>query len=428
MIRLFDDNEEIFVSNGIGPLPSALECYVSEEMNGPFELEMVYPVTGHRFSDIHNRSIIVCKPNSFENEQAFRVYSISKPLNGLVTINAAHISYDLNGVTVSPFSASGLVDALSQIPEKSTVKSPFKFETDKDSAAPFAIATPFSVRSMLLGQEGSILDIYGGEYEWDNFTVRLKDHRGEDRGVLISYGKNLLDIEQEENCSNLYTGVHPYYYSENDGLVEAPDKIVKVEGEFGYSHITTLDLSSGWSDKPSPAQIQEEAEKYIKENDIGVPKISIDISFIQLFESGEYGLLRALDEVRLGDTVSVRFEKLGIDAKAKCVSYKYNVLTNRYDTITLGDSKPNLATAISNENQSVKSSISSTKNYLEQQISGGGGNVKNTFTALYVGDSDDISTAVKLWRWTKDGISYSTTGITGPFTDVILPPGAEEGS
>lgn len=439
MIRLFADDAKEFTTNGIGPLPNVMEAYVEEELNGPFELIMTYPVDGKRFTDIHNRSILVCKPNPFDPPQAFRVYSMTKPMNGLVTINAAHISYDLNGIPIGPFRAETAAGALAQLKTAAAVDCPFEFWTDKETKATMNTTVPYSIRAVLAGQEGSILDIYGGQYKWDNYTVRLYNNRGADRGVLIAYGKNLTDIEQEENCSNVYTGVYPYYYNEQDGgLLELPEKIVNAEGTFDHVNISTLDLSSNFDERPGYEALREEAKRYMKDNKIGIPKISIDISFIQLSQSKEYELYGLLDQVQLGDTVTVRFEKLGIDVKSECVSYKYNVLTDRYDTLTLGEPQANLSTAISDQNQSVKEDMQSSRSFLQEAIdrstkaiTGGLGGyvVIHSSTGgtepdeILIMDTPDIKTARKVWRWNKGGLGYSENGYEGPFETAITQDG-----
>lgn len=438
MIRLFNDNDVDFTTNGIGPLPSAMSAYVSEELNGPFELEMVYPVDGKRFSDIHSRSIIVCKPNPFDSPQAFRVYSMSKPMDGLVTINAAHISYDLNGIPLYPVSAGSITDALNSIKVNAAIPCPFSFWTDKSTKADFVTNVPYSIRSILAGQEGSILDVYGGEYKWDNYLVRLYNHRGVDNGVLISYGKNLTDIEQEENCSNVYTGIYPYYYNEQDGLVELPEKIINIEGNFNHSNISTLDLSSGWSEKPTVDDLRKAAQDYIKENNIGEPKVSIDISFLQLSKSKEYELFGLLDQVNLGDDVTVRFDKLGVNVKARCVSYKYDVLEDRYDNLTLGEVRSNLSIAISDQNQAVKEEIYDSRSYLEaavdrstKEITGGLGGyvVIHSSTGgkqpdeILIMDTPSIETSRSIWRWNQGGLGYSSTGYNGPYRTAITQVG-----
>ena len=236
MIRLFNQESTVFRSNGLGALPHAASCEVYEERNGEFELEMTYPITGKRYEELSLRRILVAKPNPFTDPQPFRIYHISKPINGLVTVSAQHISYDMSGYTVSPFEANSLSGALQQIKSKSVVTCPFTFWTDKTVNTPMKLSKPASMRSILGGTEGSILDVYGkGEYEFDGFEVKLHLNRGANRGVSIRYGKNLTDLTQDENCQSLYTGVYPFWYTEEDGLVQLPERLVNASGTFDYT-------------------------------------------------------------------------------------------------------------------------------------------------------------------------------------------------
>lgn len=175
--------------NGVGALRDALYCTVTEERNGSYELEMGYPVSGQHYSELTLRGLICAKPNPYSEEQYFRVYKISRPINGQVIISAQHISYDLCGIPVAPYTAGTAAQALDRLKSQATVECPFEFWTNLSTTADFAAPVPSSLRSLLGGIDGSILDVYGGEYEWDNYTVKLHSERGTDRGVSIRYGK-----------------------------------------------------------------------------------------------------------------------------------------------------------------------------------------------------------------------------------------------
>ena len=204
MILLFSPTETAFANNGLGALADAISCSVAEERNGAYELEMQYPITGLHYTDIANRCLIYCKPDPYRDPQPFRIYRITKPLSGRVTIYARHISYDLSGVVASPFTAGSAPAALAGMKANATPStSPFEFWTDKTTAGNFTVSAPTSERALLGGTSGSLLDVYGGEYEFDKYTVRLWSARGQDSGVTIRYGKNLTDLQQDENISNV---------------------------------------------------------------------------------------------------------------------------------------------------------------------------------------------------------------------------------
>ena len=302
---LYSSQETRFTDNGLGILSDAVSCVVTEERNGAFELEMQYPADGLRYKDIKLRSLILAKPNPTANPQPFRVYRISKPMLGIVTVYAEHISYDLSGIPVSPFEAGSTAQAMAKLQASSAVENPFTFWTDKSTAASMKVAAPASIRSLLGGREGSVLDVYGGEYAFDRYTVRLYEQRGENRGVSIRYGKNLTDLQQEENCANVYTGAYPYWSGSEGQLVQLPEKILPAEGTYGFTRILALDLSSDFEEEPTMDQLRARARSYMKNNRIGVPDVSLSVSFVQLEQTEEYKDLALLEQVNLCDTVNV---------------------------------------------------------------------------------------------------------------------------
>lgn len=290
------------------------------------------------------------------------------------------------------------------------------------------VLKPSSMRSLLGGVDGSILDVYGGEYEFDKFNVKLWNKRGADRGVSIRYGKNLTDLKQEENCSSVYTGVYPFWYSEQEGLVQLNEKIVKASGTYNFTRIYPLDLSQEWQEKPNQEQLRTRANSYMKANNIGVPAVSLTVSFVQLSQSSEYAKYALLEDVHLCDTVGVEFPELNVNATAKCIKTIYDAISNKYVSIELGESRTNLASTISDQKQAISDTI--TKTFMQQAIenatqliSGGLGGyvIMHSSTGgkypdeILIMDTDDIATAKKVWRWNKGGLGYSSTGYNGPF-------------
>lgn len=344
---LYSATETNFDNNGIGILSACVSCKVIEEANGIFELAMTYPMDGIHFSEIDDRTIIKAKVDKFRNPQLFRVYAISKPLSGIVTVLAEHISYDLSGIPVSPFVAVNAKNALAGFRENAAVECPFDFWTDKDVDAVFEVKAPASIRSRLGGVEGSILDRYGGEYEFDNFTVKLHKNRGKDRGVTIRYGKNLTDIKQEQNCSSVATGVYPYWAS-SDGvsLVQLPEKIVNAPGNYNFVRIKTVDFSQDFEEQPTVEQLRNATKSYIDRNEIGVPNVSFTVSFVQIDQFDGVNVPKDIETVCLFDTLSVEFMNLAISARAKVVKTVYDVISERMESISLGSVRSNIADTI----------------------------------------------------------------------------------
>ena len=334
---LHDADERLFNHNGVGVLSDATYCIVSETLNGGYELEMRYPIEGIHFEHIKNRMIILAKPNRTDPLQPFRIYRITKPMLGIVTVYAEHISYDLAGIPVDPFTAASAVDAMEKIHENSAIENPFTFISEKETEADMNIIEPRSAKACLLGQSGSLIDTYAGELYYDRYIVKFLPKRGEDNGVRIVYGKNLTDLRQEENNANVCTGIYPYATDIDGKVWTLPEKIIRAEGDFGYEKIKTRDFSADFEDGTvTESALREKATNYIKNNDIGKPSVSIHIAFAHLADTEEYKNITFLEDVALGDTVSVLFPKMGVSSSARCVQTVFNVLTDKYEKITLG--------------------------------------------------------------------------------------------
>lgn len=425
---LFDANETSFETLGLGVLTDATSCTVTEERNGVYELEMQYPVTGQHYELIKNRCLICAEVNQDKDRQPFRIYKITRPLQGIVKIYAQHLSYDLSGIVLTPFSANSITQALALIKAKSSTANPFTFETDKTTTAVFSVDVPSTIRSIMGGQDGSLLDAYGGEYAYDKYTVKLLKARGTNRGVSIRYGKNLTDLTQEENIQNVVTGVYPYW-SSDDGYVELPEKIVQVPGAYDFLKIKPLDASSEFDEAPTEEKLRSYATSYVNNNDVGVPKVSISVKFQALEQTEEYKALAPLQQVHLCDTVTVFFERLGVNATAECIKTVYDVLKGRYKEISLGDAKTNITDTILSQGQEIDrvSSPEFLQPYVDSAtklITGnkGGYVVLHSSTGadtpdeILVMDTPSVNTASQVWRWNKSGLGYSAAGYNGPYS------------
>ena len=435
MIRLYEASETAFDSNGLGALAEADTCKVTENRNGEYSLTLTYPVDGALFSELKNNRIIFVKPNPYADPQPFRIYRISTPFKQEVAVYANHISYDLSGIPVSPFTASSALSAMQGMEDNAAVDSPFSFFTDKVTNAEFSVTVPSSSRAMLGGQSGSLLDVYGGEYEFDRFQVKLLQKRGANNGVSIRYGKNLTDVNQEANISSLYTGIYPYWQSQDDYL-ELPEKIVYAEGTFSKQKIQPVDLSSKFEGKPTVDALRDAAEQYISDNDVGVPTVNIEVSFVALDQTDEYKDLALLEKVMLCDDVNVEFPALGISATAECVTTEYDAILDRYTSITLGEATATIADTIAGNEQEIKDKPSYS--FLDKAVS----NATNWITGtnggyvvlhkneagqpyeLLIMDTPDIMTATKVWRWNQGGLGYSNNGYNGPYSTAVTQDGA----
>lgn len=407
-----------FTSNGVGALTNCISCEVAEERNGEYELVMEYPMTGAHYEDIAERYIIKAKPNYQDDPQPFRIYRIEKAIEGVIRVYARHLSYDLSGVPVLPFKATSASAACAGLLSNAAFTAPFTINTTVTTVADFEVTEPSSVRSWFGGREGSLIDTYGGEWAYDKYTCTLKPARGQDRGVKIRYGKNLIDLNQETEISNMWTGVLPYWKDQESGNTVRAG-IINVAGNFDFRRVLCLDLTDDFEEQPTPAQLTARAQTYITANNIGVPKVSLTVDWAQTNE-----------RVDLCDTVEIVFERLGISAKAKCIRATWDVLKERYTSLEFGDAQTNIAdTIVGMQEQEKKTKTSISETMLQAianataQITGNGGGYVVMHDGdgdgypdeLLIMDSDSVETATKVWRWNKSGLGYSSTGYNGSY-------------
>jgi len=481
---LFESTDTAFTSNGIGRLVDAISCTVTEERNGVYELEMEYPITGALFSEITNSRIIAAVPAEGKAKQSFRIYRIEKPLDGICTIHAEHISYQLSLIPVMPFQANTCAEALAGFANYAVQTCPFMFWTNKATVANYSVDYPRPIRELLGGSQGSILDVFGnGEYEFDNWLVKLYVNRGVDSGVTIRYAKNLTDLTNDEDLTSVYTGICPYWMDMQTGeLVTLPEKAVwaSTASNFPYKRTIVVDFSQEWQTKPTVAQLRQRANKYITDNNIGIPKTSITVSFVNLADvegvsigepsstlvipasvdgdtlkdvdgtvNGDtvtlhnaywkvsYDKYKVLERINLCDTVTVVYDALGVSVTAEVVKTVYNVLLDRYDSIEVGDPKTTLAQQVVSIEQTAEQAVvqagyfanqvaANLTQYVDDQTSlitgGQGGFIVFGYNAdgqpeeMYIMNTADMATATNVIRLNQNGIGFSTNGINGPYS------------
>lgn len=355
---LYAANEIHFINNGFGRLSDCVSCIITEERNGAYELEMEYPITGLHFSDITIERIIYAVPADGKSAQPFVIYEITAPVNGIVTIKAEHISYRLNKIVANPFTATSADDALSSLASAIVGTHGFTFWTNKTTVANIALELPTEVRSVLGGIEGSILDVYGGEYEFDNFAVMLWNARGSDNGVQLRYGKNITGIEADTSVDECYTGVVPYW-ADTDGNVVYGGVVTDHSSEYVVQKTIPLDLSDEWEDLPTVAQLEAKAASFLASNKPWAPAENIKVDFVPLRDTTEYENVAPLERVNLCDTVHVFYEPLGITVSAKVIKTEYDVLGERYNAVEIGNTtRTNLNKVFSTQTDAIVQQIS----------------------------------------------------------------------
>ena len=432
---IFPADAASFETQGLGALTEAISCEITEAINGEYELAMTYPASGRRYADIKNRCIIYAKPDPYRGGQPFRTYRITKPMNGVVAVYARHISYDLSGVPVLPFEASNAPAAMQGLGEHAAIQSPFTFSSTVEGSGSFTVDVPVSTRAAIGDGDGSILSVFGGELEWDGFTVRLLARRGQDTGVRIAYGKNLTGIEQDENIQNMLTGIIGYWADSESGTV-VTSPVVKAPGTYDFDRIGTVDFSSDFDEQPTADALAQKASEYIEANGIGVPEVSISVSWVQLEQYAGGEDLSLLERVTLGDTVTVEFPALGVDATARVVKTVYDALRDRYTSADIGSVQTNIADTIAGQQHEIQkrpttSAMQQAVSNATSWITGTNGgyvvlhrNAAGQPYELLIMDTPDIESATKVWRWNNGGLGYSQTGYNGPYTTAITQDGS----
>ncbi len=356
-MKILDSTKSLSVlvndsTNGLGTI-QPLECTVTEELNGIYECEFTVLTTDKHYEDLKNSGLIKVTVGD-GSEQIFRVYFISEPINFVVRVKAQHISYDLSKIVVKPCTATGAVNVKNQLVSHILGSYPFTTWTDiTNTTSTFTLDIPRSFRECLGGYEGSVLDVFRCEYEWDNLTVKMYAHRGADNGVRIAYGKNLTDFVQEQNNENVYDGV--YGYAVVDEVTYEASNYYNKTGAT-TPKILNVDFSSDYEtgQVPTAAELLQKATDYATNNSIEVPSVNIKIDFIPLWQTEEYKDILQLERVSLGDTVHVFFDKLNVEASSRVIKTVWNALTNKYDSIELGDARANMNTII---NQTVDTAV-----------------------------------------------------------------------
>lgn len=453
---LYDKDETAFTSNGIGILSDTTFCNVTEERNGIYEITFSYPIKGALFEHIQEGCFVKAKANETSEAQIFHIYKSSKPINGIVTYYGEHISYELTGNPVEKVVITNATGAqgLNKVLEAALVPHPYSGLSDIASQKSTALSL-LSVRAALGGVEGSLLDVYGGEYEFDNFTIKLHESRGSDTGIIIGYGKNLTDLQQEKNISETYTALFPYakYTPEKEEGDEEDleEVVVTLSEKIIYSSnatrpkVLTMDFTDKFSDgeEITEAALRQKAKAWAADSGYNKPSVSIKVAFTHLWQSPEYKQYAILERVSLCDTLTVNFEKLGVSAKAKVIKTVYDTLKEKYVSIELGDAKSNFADSINQTTQeieNIKTEVKKNETATAKKIAAAvanatalitgqnGGyvvlNPSNNPQEILIMDAPSITEAVKIWRWNSGGLGYSSNGYNGPFATAITQDGA----
>lgn len=444
---LYKESATDFSTFGIGVLADTISCLVTEERNGVYELTLKYPLNGPLYKELKKERIIKAKPNDLSDPQAFRIYRITIPINGIITIYAQHISYDLINIGVLPFSLVNVKpqQAIDTVLKNTVAPHNFTFRTDYTIEKDFEVKKPQSVRACLGGTYGSLVNKWGGEFEWDNFDIIHHKGRGSNKGVVIEYGKNLTKLDHDSNISEVYTDILPYaVISKGDGtddVITLSEQTLSITSALINRKTLIKDMTDSFDegDEITESALREKAQKYIEDNPLGVENPTITISFEPLWKQPEYSAL--LERVSLCDTVTVKHTQIGVSVKTKVIKTTYNTLLEKYTSITLGNARSNFIDQVhdvENKIDSTKTAVDRFPSLLNYAISnatklitGNSGGYVILHSAakdgkpyeLLIMDKPNLNDAVKVWRWNVSGLGYSKNGYNGPYETAITSDG-----
>lgn len=428
---IFGANENSFTSEGLGRLRNVISGSVHEKLNGLYELTASIPIEDAE--TVVESYFLYAKPSDRDNGQPFRIYRIVKSANGKkAQIYARHKLYDATGIPVAPFTAVGVVPALNGLLSNAMESNPFGVWTDiANTTSIYSQSVPLSLRQCLGGVSGSLLDQFGGEYEWDVNTIKLHAHRGEDTGVYIQYKKNLTAFEIDRNNeAAAYTGCLAYYKSDQTVVTGSVQKISNPE-DFPMQKIYILDCTQDFNDTvPTVEDLNAKAVSYMTANNFGIPyKDNLKVSFAPLWKTEEYKAVASLERIGLGDYVHVVYKEY--DLLMQVIETDYDFVNERYNSIVLGTKKASLSSKVADIARSsstgiIEHTVSMMQGAIDHAadvLAGGTGgcivigrNANGQPNEIYIMDSPDMGTAVNVLRMNYAGIAFSQTGINGTYT------------
>ena len=453
LIRLYEQDTTDFSNNGLKILNPTSAKITRNLIEYTYQLELTHLLDEKGMMLTEERILGY-------NGQYFRISSIRRNLKE-VSIIAKHIFFDLNKNFIEDISIKDKTGsmALSHILGGTSYPHSFSATSDIDTVASSRLVRKNVVSALIGDTDNSFINRWGGELDIDGLTFKLNKQIGKDDGYTIQYGKNLTGLDLQLNMLEVVTRIRPVGFDgiEIDGLyVDSPHidnyalpiikeikyENVKWKGSPNYEEREDDDSYIYDNLAEAQAKLIELATNEFVVNEIDLPKTTINIEFIELSKTEEYKHLKFLQNINIGDIVHVYHKPLNMNLKSRCIEYVYDCILNKYETITLGSYTKNFFSQtqitnnkVDNGNLDIEFSgmindiLQQTQKHLNDAITQAmGGYVYKTNNALYIMDTDDISTAQKIWVWNKNGLAYSSTGVGGPYTTGITMDGYIVGS
>lgn len=344
---LFSKEEKQFRSYGIGPLFETLHAEVKRERNGQYFLYMTYPQNGQQSSVFKEGMRIKADAGRRTPWQTFEITRINRRSDAIIEIWADHISMRLAKTMIKPKVEIHDADAETALRRwVSQLVGDDEWEVwsniDTVGSTAWSVDSVENARQALGGTRGSILDVWGGEFEFDNKRVNLWQNLGRKTPVVLEYGRNITKIEKENKEETVYTSIYPFARAEEDKIITIPNYIVDGKYIEMYDHkkIKLVDFSGEFDteeNKPTAEKLQKLAEKYVEQNDVGAPHEHIKIEYVDLSKTLDYQNVRYIEEVELCDRIPIYYPKFDIYSKeAKVVVITYNVIKDENKSIELG--------------------------------------------------------------------------------------------
>lgn len=364
---LYYPNETEFVTGGIGSL-APRSCIVTEVRNGEYELEMDIDSSSPFFDRLKIGRIILAphfpevhEYMDYDDWEPFEIVDIDHDLTHIAHVRAWHISYRTSKVCVmpfsihdghvSPFNVWNAMDAYPTnhgfgIDDRTTTENEFDDLTDV-----------ISLRSLIGGEENSIVSLFDAEIEWNRFSVIVHDKgaRGKESGVMLKYGQNITGLTRQQTAEDVYSGIVPFWKSpEPDELtgeyviVTLPEKGVYVNNALRDYYSSYLYIPLNMTDQmgagsvPTVSELRTAAQAFIDRYAYRNIPENIDVSFTENPELANDGV----KYLKLCDTLTVEYEDMGLSYTAMVTKTVYNVLLNRYDEISISTEPVTLNKAI----------------------------------------------------------------------------------
>ena len=399
LVSIYEKSAVDFSTLGLGTLVPT-ECEVSEELNGAYELALTHPYDEwEKWKRIDKERIILA--STPRGVQPFRIYNV-KPSMKSITVYARHLFYDLLDNMCSVTYSGNAANALKAMVNSLNYTMPFIFSTDISISGKLSVTKVNPVQALLAEpseDQISFISAYGGELLRDVFNVSLLSTIGRDEGVTIRYGKNLTGLEITEDYSEVRTRIH--LYNEDGASVTLDSPYI---GQYVYPKIHVQNESSA-----TAAEMRATAQELL-DGGIDLPTVNIKVEFIPLSKTLEFANFAVLEDVQLGDVVTIVNQKMNFSKQAKVISYKWDSLLEQYNTVELGDFVPTLVSSVSagSKSYAVAASASTEAKQILSLISG---NITIRDNYLYVSiDSTDYTTAQKQFRFGANGLQFTSDG------------------